>query len=164
MGTQILTVLQPSMLCFCLKTNSDSTWWLGCGKWLLTLLAVRGSESTNLGAAASRAGGMCWQGAQHLGALCCSPATLCMNRAGGWSKMLLCFNIDVRVEIIYRRQGGENSVYKINEGLGCLGWVRWEGAGAGDGKAEPTASSVAFPHHPAGVVKVRFIGEAQGCE
>lgn len=44
-----------------------------------------------------------------------------MSRAGGWSKMLLCFNIDARVEIIYRRQGGENSVYKINDRLGCLG-------------------------------------------
>lgn len=79
-------------------------------------------------------GGMLWQGAQPLGAVCCSPATLCMSRAGGWSKMLLCFNIDARVEIIYRRQGGENSVYKINDRLGCLGWVQWEGAGARGGK------------------------------
>lgn len=78
--------------------------------------------------------------------------------------MLLCFNIDARVKIIYRRQGGENSVYKINDRLGCLGWVQWEGAGARGGKAEPTASSVAFPRRPAGVVKARFIGEAQGCE
>lgn len=53
MGTQIWKVLQPSMLCFCLKTNSDSTWWLGCGKWPLTLLALRGSKSTNLRASAS---------------------------------------------------------------------------------------------------------------
>lgn len=38
-------------------------------------------------------------------------------------------------------------------GSWCQGW-----------EAEPTASSVAFPRRPAGVVKARFIGEAQGCE